>query len=108
MSEELPERRFRTLFISDVHLGARGSQAEQLLDFLKSHDADTIYLNAAQVRRRYGVPATLGLLPGRVTFIIDRSGVVRRTFNSQFQATQHVAEALEALRRLERPGAGTA
>ena len=44
MSEELPERRFRTLFISDVHLGARGSQADRLLDFLRSHDADTIYL----------------------------------------------------------------
>lgn len=37
-------RRFRTLFISDVHLGARGSQAEQLLDFLRYHDADTYYL----------------------------------------------------------------
>ena len=44
LSEESPERRFRTLFISDVHLGARGSQADRLLDFLKSHDADTIYL----------------------------------------------------------------
>src|ERR1700742_4853970 len=43
-SEESPERRFRTLFISDVHLGARGSQAERLLDFLRVHDADTIYL----------------------------------------------------------------
>ena len=39
-----PERRFRTLFISDVHLGARGSQADRLLDFLRTHDADTIYL----------------------------------------------------------------
>jgi UDP-2,3-diacylglucosamine pyrophosphatase LpxH len=44
LSEESPERRFRTLFISDVHLGARGSQADRLLDFLRSHDADTIYL----------------------------------------------------------------
>ena len=43
-SEESPERRFRTLFISDVHLGARGSQADRLLDFLRTHDADTIYL----------------------------------------------------------------
>ena len=40
VSEESPERRFRTLFISDVHLGARGSQADRLLDFLRSHDAD--------------------------------------------------------------------
>ena len=37
-------RRFRSLFISDVHLGARGSQAEKLLDFLRWHEADTIYL----------------------------------------------------------------
>jgi peroxiredoxin Q/BCP len=49
------------------------------------------------VRKRYGVKATLGLLPGRVTFVIDREGVVRHVFNSQLQATQHVAEAMAAL-----------
>jgi UDP-2,3-diacylglucosamine pyrophosphatase LpxH len=37
-------RHFRALFISDVHLGARGCQAGKLLDFLRYHDADTIYL----------------------------------------------------------------
>ncbi len=37
-------RRYRTLFISDVHLGTRGCQAERLLDFLRLHDADCIYL----------------------------------------------------------------
>ena len=37
-------RRFRALFISDVHLGTRGCQAEKLLDFLRVHDAETIYL----------------------------------------------------------------
>ena len=37
-------RHFRAFFISDVHLGARGCQAELLLDFLRYHDADTIYL----------------------------------------------------------------
>ena len=37
-------RRFRALFISDVHLGTRGCQASKLLDFLRLHDADTIYL----------------------------------------------------------------
>ena len=37
-------RRFRTLFISDLHLGTRGAQAEALLEFLRSHEADTIYL----------------------------------------------------------------
>jgi UDP-2,3-diacylglucosamine pyrophosphatase LpxH len=37
-------RHFRALFISDIHLGARGCQAGKLLDFLRHHDADTIYL----------------------------------------------------------------
>jgi UDP-2,3-diacylglucosamine pyrophosphatase LpxH len=37
-------RHFRALFISDVHLGARGCQAGLLLDFLRHHDADIIYL----------------------------------------------------------------
>jgi UDP-2,3-diacylglucosamine pyrophosphatase LpxH len=37
-------RQFRSLFISDVHLGARGCQADKLLDFLRWHEADTIYL----------------------------------------------------------------
>jgi len=39
-----PMRRFRTLFVSDVHLGTRGCQAERLLDFLRWHEADTVYL----------------------------------------------------------------
>ena len=37
-------RRFRTLFLSDIHLGMKGCQAERLLDFLRWHEADTIYL----------------------------------------------------------------
>jgi len=37
-------RTFRTLFISDVHLGSRPAKAEFLIDFLRIHDAGTIYL----------------------------------------------------------------
>ncbi|MCO5071495.1 MAG: UDP-2,3-diacylglucosamine diphosphatase [Rhizobiaceae bacterium] len=37
-------RNYRTLFLSDVHLGTRGAQVGALLEFLKHHDADTIYL----------------------------------------------------------------
>ncbi len=37
-------RRYRTIWISDVHLGTRGCKAEFLLDFLRHNDADTIYL----------------------------------------------------------------
>ncbi len=42
--EEVTARQFRTLFISDVHLGSKQSQAGLLLNFLKHHDADKIYL----------------------------------------------------------------
>ena len=51
-----------------------------------------------ELRKKYGVPSTLGLLPGRVTYVIDREGVVRHVFNSQLQAAKHVDEALAALR----------
>ena len=44
MPAVLPARHVRTLFISDVHLGTRGCQADLLLDFLRHYDAETIYL----------------------------------------------------------------
>jgi UDP-2,3-diacylglucosamine pyrophosphatase LpxH len=37
-------RRFRALFLSDIHLGTKACQAELLLQFLRTHDADVIYL----------------------------------------------------------------
>lgn len=39
-----PIKKYRTLFLSDLHLGTRAAQAELLLDFLKYHDAETVYL----------------------------------------------------------------
>jgi len=44
-SPDAPDvRKYRTLFISDIHLGTRGSQAGALLEFLKHHHAEMIYL----------------------------------------------------------------
>jgi len=39
-----PARRYRTIFISDVHLGTRGCKAQFLLDFLKHTESDYLYL----------------------------------------------------------------
>lgn len=71
--------------------------------FAKRHRLPFTLLSDAGgvVRKRYGIPATLGLLPGRVSFVIDRNGVVRHVFSSQLAAAQHVREALEALHELE-------
>lgn len=52
------------------------------------------------VRKLYGVPNTFFLLPGRVTFVIDKEGTVRHVFNSQFNSEQHIDQALEALKSL--------
>lgn len=49
------------------------------------------------VRRAYQVGRTLGLFPGRVTYIIDKEGRVRGSINDPLRAKQHVQEALKAL-----------
>jgi thioredoxin-dependent peroxiredoxin len=55
-----------------------------------------------QVRDSYGVRAGfLGLLAGRVTFVLDAQGTVRHVFDSALNAVKHVQEALEVLRRLQ-------
>jgi UDP-2,3-diacylglucosamine pyrophosphatase LpxH len=53
--------RFRTVFVSDIHLGTPGCQAEALLDFLKHHPSDTLYLvgdiiDGWQLRRKWFWP----------------------------------------------------
>ncbi|KAB0266944.1 UDP-2,3-diacylglucosamine diphosphatase [Microvirga brassicacearum] len=44
MGQAFDAIRVRTLFLSDLHLGTKGCQADQVLAFLKRYDADTIYL----------------------------------------------------------------
>lgn len=53
------------------------------------------------VRKLYGVPRTLGILPGRVTYVIDRQGLIRHMFTGQIATTRHVQEALQTLRAMQ-------
>jgi peroxiredoxin Q/BCP len=54
------------------------------------------------VRKLFAVPANfLGLLPGRVTYIVDLNGNVVYIFNSQIKVVQHVNEALKILKNLK-------
>ena len=52
------------------------------------------------VRNEYGVSKTLGILPGRVTYVLDKSGIVRHIFSSQLNYKAHVRKALSALKSL--------
>jgi len=55
------------------------------------------------LRRAFSVPAVLGLLPGRVTYLIDPAGVIRHVFNNLLDGAAHQREALSVLQRLQRP-----
>lgn len=52
------------------------------------------------LRKQYGVPTTLGILPGRVTYVIDKQGVVRHIFNDMFNAQKHIKEALSVVQSI--------
>jgi peroxiredoxin Q/BCP len=53
------------------------------------------------LRKAYQVPTNMfGLIPGRVTYVIDRQGVIRHVFNSQIQAKRHVQEALKVVKSM--------
>jgi len=54
----------------------------------------------SKVRKLYGVPATLWILPGRVTYVIDKEGVVRHVFDSMLNFNAHVEEALKTLKAI--------
>ena len=54
-----------------------------------------------KVAKLYEVPrALLGLVPGRVTFVIDQQGVIQYVFNSLSKATDHVANTKKVLTEL--------
>jgi peroxiredoxin Q/BCP len=76
--------------------------AERHQAFASGHRLPFVLLadTDGSVRKAFGVPKTLGIMPGRVTYVIDKGGVVRHVFSSQFAADRHVAEALAVVRQL--------
>jgi thioredoxin-dependent peroxiredoxin len=83
-------------------LGISGQSVESHKSFASHHGLPFILLSDQNntVRKLYGVPASLGVIPGRVTYIIDKKGVVRHVFNSQYQPEKHVEEAKKVLEKL--------
>jgi len=79
---------------SDSVESHRGFSTKCALPFILLSDAE------GKVRKLYSVPSTFGLLPGRVTYIIDRKGIVRHVFSSQMNPKKHVDEAVEVLRSI--------
>ena len=85
-------------------LGVSGQSVESHKSFATHYGLPFILLadEDNNVRKLYGVPSSMGFLPGRVTSILDKQGVVRHIFNSQTQTQRHVEEAKAALKELEK------
>jgi peroxiredoxin Q/BCP len=83
-------------------LGVSGQSVQSHKSFATHHGLPFLLLSDEnnQVRALYGVPASMGIIPGRVTYIIDKQGVVRHVFNSQYQPVKHVEEAKQVLEKL--------
>jgi peroxiredoxin Q/BCP len=87
-----------------VVIGISGQSAESHKRFAEKYNLSFTLLSDAgnKIRKLFGVPANfLGALPGRVTYVVDKTGTVVYVFNSQTQATKHVDEALRILKGLK-------
>jgi thioredoxin-dependent peroxiredoxin len=87
-----------------VIIGISGQSVESHKDFSDKYRLGFILLSdkGNTVRKMFGVHSNLfGLVPGRVTYIADKTGKVIYIFNSQTDATKHVDEALRILQELK-------
>lgn len=84
-------------------VGVSGDTLEQHKKFAQKHKLPFTLLADTnnKLRKQFGVPTNLfGLIPGRVTYVIDNQGVVKGVFNSQLDVKGHVKKALEIIEKL--------
>jgi thioredoxin-dependent peroxiredoxin len=89
-------------------IGVSSDSVDKHAGFADHHQLPFTLLSdsGGEIRKRYAVPAVLGVLPGRVTYVIDRTGTVRHVFNSMTNIGRHIDEALTVVKKLqdEEPG----
>jgi peroxiredoxin Q/BCP len=81
-------------------LGISSQSVESHKTFSKHHNLQYSLLSDSDngVRRQYGVSPTIGIVPKRVTFVIDKEGIIKCIFSSQLQPAKHAEQALLALK----------
>ena len=91
-------------------IGVSGQSVESHISFASHYGLPFILLSdeGNNIRGLYGVPSSMGIIPGRVTYIIDKKGMVRHILNSQTQTQKHVEEAKKALLEIEKEENSTA
>lgn len=86
-------------------IGISSDSPESHRQFAKKHNLAFVLLSDTNksVRNLFGVPnGLLGLLPGRVTYVIDKKGIIRYVFKSQVNAEKHIENALTELKKLDK------
>lgn len=79
--------------------GISSDSPEKHKQFIEKHNLPFSLLSDSKGKARsaFGVPASMGILPGRVTYVIDADGNIRHKINSQLNAQKHIREALSSL-----------
>ncbi|MEM9772689.1 MAG: peroxiredoxin, partial [Cyanobacteria bacterium P01_D01_bin.73] len=82
-----------------VVLGISSDSVASHQQFADKHDLPFILLSdsKSEARNAFGVPNTLWVMPGRVTYVIDKEGIVQNVFNNMLDAKAHVAQALKTV-----------
>lgn len=83
-------------------VGISGDSQGSHQKFREKHKLPFILLSdkGKALRKIFEVKATLGILPGRETFVVDADGVVQHAFSGQRLHQEHVDEALEVVKKL--------
>ena len=89
-------------------IGVSSDSVDKHAGFADHHELPFTLLSdqGGAVRKSYGVPAALGVMPGRVTYVIDRAGTVRHVFNSMTNIGRHVDDALTVVKQAARRAGG--
>jgi peroxiredoxin Q/BCP len=95
---------FRDQFADFIDNGARvigisSDSVESHKDFINKYNLPFTLLsdNKGKVRELFGIKPSLGLIPGRITYVVDLNGKVRYMFSSQLQTKAHVEKALKVI-----------
>lgn len=86
-----------------IIIGINAQSVESHFKFAQKHRLNYTLLSDTGngVRKLFGVPSSFfGLIPGRVTYVVNKEGKIMYLFNSQIQAEKHVNETLRILQKI--------
>lgn len=83
-------------------IGVSGDTEASHREFIRQHKLSFPLISDTDgsLRKTFEVQRTMGLIPGRVTYVIDKDGIIRQIFSAQFASDEHVQQALTSVNSL--------